>query len=125
VPIMDYGFTPNGTTGIDAATSEERNKAIEAAELAHWQTQPDWMTGYFSFPRNTAVGRPPLYLNLTDATVSTWLGTIIGQIISARVYRHNFGSRIITLTMRGTNGAIYHGRASYDHGQCINLRRNK
>lgn len=40
--MSDYGFvhdgtvyTPNQTTGIPAAQNEDRNKAIESAELAY------------------------------------------------------------------------------------------
>lgn len=44
---------------------------------------------------------------------------------NAAIYRHNFGGRFISLTVRGTNGARYSGRASYDWGQCVRLRRAK
>jgi hypothetical protein len=59
----------------------------------------------------------------TLAHVSTWLGTRIGTVTHAQVYRHNFGCRMVSLRVTGTNGAEYYGRASYDHGQCVNLRR--
>lgn len=144
---MDYGFThqgkvytPNGT-GISPAESEARNKEIEAKELATWQTRPDGVLAYYRFPAEQLplFGRPRVYRatfhpllhsyvenGLANvATVSTWLGTTIGTITSARVYRHNFGSRMVAMTVKGTNGATYHGRASWDNGTCIRLRLSK
>lgn len=54
---MDYGFehegrvfTPNGTADVSPADNEARNKAIEQAELARWQTQPEHMLAYYTFP---------------------------------------------------------------------------
>jgi hypothetical protein len=134
---MDYGFThhgkvytPNGTTAIDPVTSDDRNKAIERAELTAWKGQPDRQCGYYAFPSETEQGgvrfyRRDFYPAIAGATVSTWLGTVIGTVIKAHVYPHNFGSRMVALTVRGTNGAIYHGRASWDNGTCISLRRTK
>ena len=51
---MDYGFihegcvhTPNGTS-VSLEENEARNAAIEAAELAHWQSKPDRFIAYVS-----------------------------------------------------------------------------
>lgn len=133
---MDYGFThlgkvftPNGTADVSPADNEARNKAIEQAELARWQAQPEHMLAYYMFPaehtkpHNRYRGTfSPL---LTGATVTTWTGAHLGTIVDARVYLHNFGGRMISLHVTGSNGASYYGRASYDWGQCINLRKVK
>lgn len=131
---MDYGFThqgrvytPNGTTGIEPAEVEARNKAIEAHELAAWTTCPDGVIAYYHFSQ-TQQPRPytsSFHPGLNGAYVSTWLGTRIGTIVEAHVYRHNFGSRMVAITVKGTNGATYHGRASWDNGDCIRLRLSK
>lgn len=130
--MADYGFvhdgrvfTPNATPGLDASTVAERNQAIEAEELARWQTGPDRQVAYFTFPAETGGGqyRPSFRPQLADAYVTTWPGTRIGTIVDARVYRHNFGGRFIVIRVRGTNGAEYYGRASYDWGHVIMLRK--
>lgn len=152
---MDYGFahagtvyTPNQTLGITPEQNTARNAELERAELARWAGQPDRQWAYFSFPAEglplfgkarpyRREFRPCLHtvVNIApgeagngyahEAIVMTWPGTVIGTITSARVYPHNFGSRMMAITVRGTNGAIYHGRASWDHGQCVNLRKGK
>ena len=69
--------------------------------------------------------RHDYYPALHGAIVTAWGGQTIGRIISAHIYTHNFGGRFVSLTVQGTNGARYHGRASWDNGECINLRRSK
>lgn len=134
--MNDYGFehngrvfTPNGTVDISPAANDARNRAIEAAELAHWQTKPDRMLAYYRFigheQRPNKQYRENFYPSLTGASVSTWANVRLGTIISARVYRHNFGSRMVSIRVRGSNGAIYYGRASWDWGTCITLRKVK
>ena len=132
---MDYGFThagkvytPNGTTGITA--NDQRNDQLEAAELARWADQPDQQVAYYSIPTlagnwGTAIRTVGAFHphDLRNATVSTWLGTTLGHITSAHVYRHNFGGRMVSLYVKGTNGAEYYGRASWDGGNVIKLRR--
>ena len=105
------------------------NAAVGQQELERWATQPDEFTGYYRFPaEDNAVGRTyranfnPL---ITGATVTLWTGATIGRVISARVYRHNLGARFVALRIKGTNGADYHGRASWDGGNVINLRKCK
>lgn len=112
---MDYGFThdgkvftPNGTTGVSVVENDGRNAAIEANELARWAEQPA-----------TAIG----YYDETKRTVSTWRGATLGTITESRIYRHNFGARFIAIKVLGTNGARYYGRASYDNGNVIRLRK--
>ena len=114
---MDYGFThddtvytPNRTVGIAPAESTARNTAIEAAELTTWAGRPDRVLAYYDGEKGI---------------VTTWPGTVLGTIVTSRIYRHNFGGRFISLAVRGTNGARYSGRASYDWGQCVRLRRVK
>lgn len=130
--MADYGFvhdgrvfTPNATPGLDASTVTERNQAIEATELARWETVPDRQVAYFNFPAETGGGlyRPTFRPQLADAHVTTWSGMRIGAIVDARVYPHNFGGRFIAIRVRGTNGAEYVGRASYDGGDVITLRK--
>ena len=140
-------YTPNATPGIDPAAAPNHNAQLEAVELAYWQTAPDRFLAYYTFPaeRLPLFGRPRVwrgsfwpclytYINTTDpadpgldyqAKVTTWLGTELGTITEAEVYRHNFGGRFVSLRVRGTNGADYFGRASWDNGQCIVLRKVK
>jgi len=132
---MDYGFahhgtiyTPNGST-VDPAENDARNAAIESAELDHWAMRPDTMTAYYTFGKGITaqdlmVTHSPRYFN-HDCIVTTWTGRKLGQIVSAKVYRHNFGGRFVSLRVFGTNGAEYYGRASYDWGSVIRLRRVK
>ncbi len=112
---MDYGFThngavftPNGTQGIPAADSDARNREIERTELEAFAAQPERVLAYY---------------DIGKGTVTTWLGTQIGTIITSHAYRHNYGGQFVSLRVRGTNGATYYGRASYDGGNCINLRK--
>lgn len=133
--MADYAFVMNGKaytpnqTPVRAEDVAAHNAAIERAELDYWATQPDRMLAYYSFPADRAQGVrgyvgtfDPL---LTGARVNTWTGVTIGRVSSAHVYLHNFGSRMIALTVTGTNGANYYGRASWDHGDCITLRKVK
>ena len=113
---MDYGFkhdgkvyTPNATPGIAPDACQARNREIEAQELAAWAEQPDRFVGYYNEKRGT---------------VTTWLGTAIGRIMHYNVYQHGFGGKFISLTMQGTNGARYYGRASHDW-QIIRLHKAK
>ena len=128
--MSDYAFVHNGKaftpnqTEVEASQAEQHNAQVEAAELAYWQTRPDRMLAYYKL--NTGDGPRP-YLNSfrSTGTVSTWTGKPLGVITSARVYQHNLGSRMVSVRVRGNNGANYYGRASYDHGECINLRKCK
>lgn len=136
--MTDYGFshggkvyTPNRTAGIPVQQNADRNAAIERAELTRWAAQPDDALGYYTIApavmaQYARAGHPtPAILDPTHGTVTTWLGTVIGRITSARVYRHNFGGRMLAITMLGTNGARYYGRASWDHGTVVHLRKSR
>ena len=91
---------------VDPVTTEGRHTALEAIELADWQTAPASFVGYY-----------------TTKTVSTRSGTVIGTVLSYTIYTGHSGGRLITLRMRGTNGAEYWGRASYDNGSVVKLRK--
>lgn len=133
---MDYGFahdgkvyTPNGTQGIGTAENETRNKALETRELERIATAPERITAYYDFPEDREMRGGTQYAStfrpsLRDAHVTTWMGTRIGTITSARVYLHNWNSRMVSMNVT-INGIGYYGRASWDHGTCINLRRAK
>jgi hypothetical protein len=113
--MADYGFvhegkvfTPDGTPHVNPTDSDARNRAIERAELEVWDGGPDSFVAYYDDKRGT---------------ITTWLGTHIGDITSSSVYGHNFGSRMISVRVTGTNGVKYYGRASYDNGNCVTLRK--
>lgn len=99
-------FDPDGRVDADKLEAEKRNRELEAAELAFWQTKPERFAGYDS-----------------DKGITTWLGTVIGHVVSSSTYRNNFGVRIRCVTVRGTNGATYHGRYGYDWSQLVRLRK--
>lgn len=130
---MDYGiehdgkvFTPNGSA-VESDSNRARNTAIESAELAIWRMRPGYALAYYDFPSQVIAGpyRASFSPDLTGAVVTTWLGTSLGVITRARVYRHVFGGRFVAITVKGNNGAVYHGRASYDNGNAIRLYRSK
>ncbi len=113
---------------VDAGEYRPDNAALERAELTRWAERPDRQLAYYHFPKPTGDGltyladfRP----HLEGATVTTWPGTVLGTITAAHVFPHNFGARMIALTIQGTNGARYTGRASFDGGSCVWLRRAK
>ena len=141
--MADYGFvhngevyTPNGTSTLQPEQNADRNAAIEAAELDAWLACPDVAVVYYNFPQDTdgRHARASFFPQLTGQTsdgnggtacqaiVTTWLGTKLGIIIRASVYQHNFGGRMVSMRVRGTNGAVYFGRASYGYRNVIGLR---
>jgi hypothetical protein len=135
--MSDYAFVHDGTaytpnqTDVPAERADVHNKRIETEELARWAETPDTMLVYYHFPAETTFPsvfhprpyRPTFYPVLSGAEVKTWLGTVVGAIIRAHVYRHNFGGRFVSIRVRGTNGATYYGRGSWDYGQCVLLRK--
>lgn len=141
--VFEQGaFTADGRINVSAEEAKALNADTDARELAHWQTKPDmFVPAYYHFPAEhvpTAAPRvyrarfaPRLHSNCGSigtahvATVKTWNGSTLGTITRARVYSHNFGSRMVALTVRGTNGALYYGHASWDNGSVIKLRRVK
>ena len=129
--------------GGGTMTTEQRQQE----ERDHWAAQPETISAYFNFPAEhiTIFGRPRPYRDnfrpalhtyvektrpedagiALIATVKTWDEVQLGVITSAHVYRHNRGGRFVSLRMIGTNGATYHGRASWDNGTAIRLRKAK
>lgn len=132
---MDYAFvhqhrayTPNQTP-VAVSDVAAHNAAVDAAVLAHWQTNPDVFTCYYDFPAERT-GQPTPYRGTfwpcnSGARVTTWLGVPLGSIVRAHVYTHNFGGRIVALRVRSTTGVEYAGRASWDWGSVVTLRRVK
>lgn len=119
--------TINGHT-LTVAEAEAYNKSLTDQELAHWSTSPDrFAPAYYTFPHEQAGGpyRPTFNPHLGSATVTTFTGAHLGRIVRARIYRHNFGARMVSITVVGTNGAHYVGRASWDNGSVIRLRKTK
>ncbi len=117
-------FTPNRTQ-LEPSAAEDHNRQLELRELATWAEKPDRTLGYYQFPSHAGGGlyRSQFAVPLGGATVTTWPGTVLGRITEARVYRHNFGQRFVSLRVLGTNGAEYWGRASWDGGNCVVLRK--
>jgi hypothetical protein len=136
---MDYGFKANGQiftpnqTSVNPDDNHARNKAIEKTELELWANAPDRFTAYYHFDGGhaeitrelSAFRRYGRSSWIAGAEIRTWLGTKIGVITSAHIYRHNFGGRLIVIRAIGSNGAEYYGRASYDRGNYIHLRKAK
>ena len=129
----DYGFihnetvyTPNQTT-VTPDHNKARNAVIDAYQLAQWRQCPDRIVAYYKFADGCRADSLHLYSarTLADCIVTTWMGAKLGTIVRANVYRHNFGGRFVSITVIGTNGAMYHGRASYENGSCICLHRSR
>ncbi len=128
-------FTPDGANTLTEDTVDQHNAELERRELASWAGKPDRALGYYKFEAEyqsrrdlVAAGginhyRANFSPRIKGATVSTWLGTELGKITEARVYRHNFGARFVSLRVLGTNGAEYWGRASWDGGNAVILRK--
>lgn len=108
-------FDPNGKATV--SDTAEHNKQLELAELAEWANKPAEWVGYVIL--STAPKAGESYI------VTTWLGTKIGEIDRYRDYRDGLGHRMRSVRVRGTNGAVYHGRYGYDWRQCVRLRRCK
>ncbi len=134
-------FAPDGSQGeMSPEAIEAHNRAQDAVDVAYAQTLPDRLTAYYTFPaeQHPLFGGPkvwrasfaPLlhsYIEngvANEATVTTWQGSKLGSIVSAHVYSHNFGGRFVSIRAR-INGATYYGRASWDNGSVINLRKAK
>lgn len=128
-------YTPDGRAEIPADWVADHNAQLERAELEVWAGKPDRALGYYHFEAEyqsrrdlVAAGginhyRASFQPRTQGAIVTTWLGTTIGKITEAHVYRHNFGARFVSLRVLGTNGAQYWGRASWDGGNAIILRK--
>ena len=135
-------YTPDGAVSV--SDTDRHNREIEARELAQWQTQPDRFIAYVSHPaadvawrevcadtehnrpeRRSMAGQDLILRSYPATRVTTWLGTFLGAGRITGVYRNNFGARIVSVRVRGTNGAEYVGRYGYDGGNAIRLRKVK
>lgn len=119
------------TNAVDLAMdAETRNRQAERDELRRWANAPGIHVAYF-FPLGDGVGhsgtqpyRDTFWPSIRDAVVTTWLGTRLGVITSAKVTTGILG-RLVSMRVTGTNGARYYGRASWDNGNVITLRKLK
>jgi hypothetical protein len=127
----NYAITHNGQAftpdGRDASVSDanEHNRKLDAVNLAVWHDTIPWTFPAYYTLASDGTDTTKHAAFRTHGTVSTWLGTVIGTVTEARVYRHNLGGRFVSLRVKGTNGATYYGRASYDNGNFVNLRMAK
>lgn len=117
---FDFGghgvFTPEGRADdIQPSEVERHNQQLERQELSQWATQPERWQVYVSEEFNQAGFR----------IVTTWLGTVLGMITRMTTYRNNFGSRIVAITFKATNGATYYGRYGADWSQLCRVRKAK
>lgn len=113
-----------------AQRQAEHNMMMQAKELARWDTKPDTQLAYYHFPADVTFRSGKQRLDsfhplINSAYVAIWPGNLIGTITHARVYTHNLGGRFVSIKVRGTNGASYYGRASWDNGTCVNLHKAK
>ena len=117
--MSDYAFLHEGCafipnrTAIDVKDIEAHNTALEKAELAQWAAAPDYFAGYIL--KTAAKG----------GEVTTWCGAEIGTIVAVSHYRTNVSRSMVAVTVRGTNGALYHGRYGSDWTQLVRLRKNR
>lgn len=100
-------FDPNGRVDPDVAA---HNAAVSANELAAWSTCPSNWAVYVTKAQ-------------PGAPVTTWTGSPLGTIVRATRFRTNISRNMIALTIRGTNGAIYHGRFGADWSQLCRVRK--
>lgn len=104
--------------------NDNHNARVEAAQLKIWALAPDEFTAYYTFPCYFAGERYPreFFPPTLGARVTLWTGKEIGVITYAYVYSHNFGARMVHVRVKGNNGRMYHGRASWNR-DVIHLRR--
>lgn len=107
----------------------ETNMSLSQSALEDWAKYPPIFCAYYNIPsespRPGRLYRREFAVNCEHATVTLWTGEPIGRILRARVYTSSIGGRIVTMIVQGTNGYRYHGRASWDNGNAILLRRMK
>jgi hypothetical protein len=125
-------FTPNGRA--DEITDVRRHNAeVERAKLATWAEKPERFQVYIQpcsgdgCPEHGSgqqwrQDRNPMH---KGARVTTWLGTELGKVIRVSTYTNNFGARITAVTIRGNNGATYHGRYGADWAGVCRVSKSK
>lgn len=100
-------FDPDGKANVDDAA--EHNAKLTAAELAHWATKPDRMLVYH-------VGNE----------IQTFMGAVLGRVTDKRMLVNNLtGTLMLSLRIRGNNGADYYGRYGSDWSQAVRIRKVK
>lgn len=99
-------FTPDGRTSMTRVQAEERNKALDTAVVAKWQSRPDKFMVY-----------------VTGDKVTTWTGIVLGDVLTARKIGHNMSPNMVALRVRGNNGATYYGRYGADWSQVCRLHK--
>ncbi len=119
-------WTPTGEQTGTIQDVDAHNAEVERRELEAWTRKPDQGVAYFVFPHEKGGGawRRAFRPTITGSRVMTWRGAKLGAIIDAKVYTNNFGARVVTVRAN-IGGAIYHGRASWDGGNGIRLRKGK
>ena len=112
---MDYAwqyegtvYTPNGRAEIEDVAAH--NARLAEDELAIWATVPERWQVY-----------------VTDATrgkpVTSWTGKKLGYITRVSRFSTNISRNMVALSIRGTNGADYHGRFGDDWSQLCRVRK--
>jgi hypothetical protein len=120
-------FSPDGKVKpMSDAEVSTHNQQQDLADVAYAQSKPDKLVVYYNFPSlppTTQVYSRAFRPMLTGAHVTTWLGTTLGPIVSAHVYQQNRG-RMVSLRAN-IHGQLYYGRASWDNGSIVRLRKAK
>jgi hypothetical protein len=133
--VLECGHTPSPheafTTGYGTDADGKRHcfeccerrdrEAIAAAKAG------DRYTVYYNFPDQPSGGvyQRNFHVSTQRAHVTNWLGRTLGRIEHARVFGHNFGGRVVTMRVVMFDGSRWSGRASWDNGTCITLRKAK
>ena len=132
--LFSFGACTFAASG--ARTSHDvtdHNLQVEQQELLQWAEAPARQVAYVAHPNFDHAWRESadhllsthdrLLRAFPQVTVSTWLGTQIGTGRVTGVYRNNFGARIVSLRIKGSNGAVYVRRYGYDGGNAVTLRK--
>src|SRR5262245_43580775 len=118
-------YTPDGKTNdLQPQDIDEYNKAVETAELAQWAKQPEhWQVYIVPNPKYdpNALGS----FVETQYIAQTFLGTILAHRVSTNSLRTYLGRNMVAVSVRGTNGANYHGRYGADSSQLWRVRKTK
>lgn len=93
----------------DSPTDTPRNRLTSAFEVAMFCEDPP--DRYFA------------YMGRKGDTVTTWMGDVLGTIVSrGREWHSNLGDRRVPFRMRGVNGRTYSGVEYLDAGDYVRLR---
>ena len=128
---MDYGFkhddkvfTPNATTGVDAQTSDERNKEIERREIEWLRTSPErGVFLYVSHPKGLDG------FSTRVANIHTWLGTVVSTgptLLGPKAYvgfGHNSYRRSVDCRIFGVRYVGWYYESSGDYCRLRKAKR--